>query len=360
VDCVSETLAFMLHTSATTGKAKGVMLSIGNIEANYDRTPAWLGLSHNDRILCALPLYNTFGLNQCINAMMVTGATLILLPRFDVVEVLRAMQNHHATFFPAVPTMLQKLLNHPQARQYDITSVKRFLLGAAPVPAPLVESVYEAVGRDAIVMTGYGLTEASALVSLDQTALDSDGNLLRPKSVGRPLPGIEMKVVDDAGSELPNGVVGQIVIRGPNIMQGYYRQPDETAAAVIDGWLQTGDLAVTDADGYFYVVDRKKDLIIRGGQNIYPADIEEQLYSHPAVAEAAAVGRADEVFGEVPEAYVALKPGRVTTSEELMNLCKSELAYFKVPKHIFILNELPKGPTGKILRRELRPQVDRQ
>lgn len=356
-DCRSEDLALMLYTSATTGKAKGVRLSIGNLQANYDRTPEWLGLNHDDRILCALPLYNTFALNQCINAIMVTGATLVLLPKFDVLHVLRAMQLHRITFFPAVPTMLQKLLNDPQAMHFDISSVKRLLVGAAPVPAPLLEQVYRSMGHDTVVMTGYGLTEASALVSLEHASLDSLGNLIRPRSVGRPLPGILMKIVTDDGDDAAPMAVGQIVIKGPNVMQGYHNKPAESADAVVDGWLQTGDVGMMDADGFYYVMDRKKDLIIRGGQNIYPAEIEEQLYAHPAVAEAAVVGRPDDVFGEVPVAYVALKPEAQATSEELMALCRAELAYFKVPKDIFVLAELPKGPTGKILRRELRPKA---
>jgi len=347
-------VALMLHTSATTGKAKGVMLSLGNLQANYDRTPEWLGLRGDDRILCALPLYNTFGLNQCINAIMVTGATMVLLARFDAVECLKAIQSHRCTFFPAVPTMLQKMLNDPQAPQFDLTSMRRLLVGAAPVPGPLLEQVYRTMGPDTVVMTGYGLTEASALVSLEHTALDSNGSLRRPKSIGRALPGIQMIIADEQGVEVAPGTVGQICIKGPNVMKGYYKLPAETEQAIVDGWLQTGDLGVMDDDRHFYIVDRKKDLIIRGGQNIYPADIEEALYHHPAVAEAAVVGRPDDLFGEVPEAFVAFKPGSAATIAELMDLCKLELAYFKVPKAIHVMAELPKGPTGKILRRGLR------
>ena len=354
VDRAKDDTALMLHTSATTGKAKGVMLTVNNLHANYDRTPAWLGLTKDDCILCALPLYNTFGLNQCINAIMVTGASMVLLPRFDVVECMMAIHTHRCTFFPAVPTMLQKLLSDSKISEYDIASVQRVLVGGAPVPGPLLEQIYRTMGRDTVVMTGYGLTEATALVSLEHTALDADGSICRPKSVGHVLPGIEMIVADDSGTELAPNTVGQICIKGPNVMKGYYKQEAETAKAVIDGWLYTGDLGVMDRDRNFYIVDRKKDLIIRGGQNIYPADIEEVLYAHPAVAEAAVVGRPDEMFGEIPEAFVALKLGATVSIEELMALCKTELAYFKVPKNIYFLDELPKGPTGKILRRGLR------
>lgn len=354
VDRSPDDIALMLHTSATTGKAKGVMLSLANLQANYDRTPDWLGLRGDDCILCALPLYNTFGLNQCINAIMVTGATMVLLSRFDAVECLKAIQTHRCTFFPAVPTMLQKVLNDPQAPQFDLTSMRRLLVGAAPVPGPLLEQVYRTMGAETVVMTGYGLTEACALVSLEHTAMDANGSLRRPKSIGRALPGIQMIIADEQGVEVAPGTVGQICIKGPNVMKGYYKLPAETAQAIVDGWLQTGDLGVMDEDRHFYIVDRKKDLIIRGGQNIYPADIEEALYHHPAVAEAAVVGRPDDLLGEVPEAFVAFKPGSVATVAELMDLCKLELAYFKVPKAIHVLAELPKGPTGKILRRGLR------
>ncbi len=350
----SDDVALMLHTSATTGKAKGVMLTIGNLQANYDHTPEWLGITGEDRILCALPLYNTFGLNQCINAMMVTGATLVLLPRFEVGACLQAIRAHRCSFLPAVPTMLQKILDDPMVGQFDLTCLRRLLIGAAPVPAPLLEQVYRVIGPDTVVMTGYGLTEASALVSLEHATLDDRGRLHRPKSVGRVLPGMQMKVTDECGLELPSGQVGQICIKGPNVMRGYYRHPEQTAQAIVNGWLQTGDLGMMDAERHFYIVDRTKDLIIRGGQNVYPADIEEVLYGHPAVAEAAAIGKPHELLGEVPEAFVALKPGCNATAPELMALCQSRLAYFKVPQEICILDELPKGPTGKILRRELR------
>jgi long-chain acyl-CoA synthetase len=347
-------LALMLHTSATTGKAKGVMLTVGNLQANYDCTPAWLGLASDDCILCALPLYNTFGLNQCINAIMVTGAAMVLLPRYNVMDCLEAIQAHRCTFLPAVPTMLQKILNDPAVAGFDLTSIRRLLVGGAPVPAPLLDQVYKTMGRTTVVMTGYGLTEATALVSLEHTSPDEWGNVRRPKTIGRVLPGMQMMIADEDGSELPPHQVGQILIKGPNVMKGYYKMKAETARAVVNGWLLSGDLGIMDEERYFYIVDRKKDLIIRGGQNIYPADIEEVLYLHPAVAEAAVIGRSDDVLGEVPEAFVALKPGGHVTAHELLELCKAELAYFKVPKSVHFLDELPKGPTGKILRRGLR------
>jgi long-chain acyl-CoA synthetase len=350
----AQDLALMLHTSATTGKAKGVMLSIANLRANYDRTPEWLGLDASDVILCALPLYNTFALNQCINATVFTGASMVLLRRFEAAACLAAVERHRCTFFPSVPTMLQKMLYHPDAHRHDVSSLRRLCVGAAPVPAPLLAAVHQRIGEGTEVITGYGLTEGTALVSMHRVTLDAAGVLQRPKSVGRSLPGIEVVILDDEGGEVPRGAVGEICVKGPNVMQGYYHMPEETARAIVDGWLHTGDLGCMEPDGHFAIVDRKKDLIIRGGQNIYPADIEEVLYHHPAVAEAAVIGVEDEVLGEVPRAFVALKPAAHATTESLLELCRAELAYFKVPVSIEILPELPKGPTGKILRRALR------
>jgi long-chain acyl-CoA synthetase len=350
----ADDLALMLYTSATTGRAKGVMLSIGNLEANYDCTPEWLGLAPDEVTLCALPLYNTFALNQCINALMVLGATMVLLRRFDAVACMEAIQEHRCTFFPAVPTMLQKLFNHPTAAQHDLTSVRRIVTGGAPVPAAVLARVHESTGNQVVVITGYGLTEATALNATHEVQLDANGQLHRPKSVGRALPGIRITVRDEGGDEVPYGTVGEICIKGSCVMKGYYKLPEMTSEAIRDGWLRTGDLGQMDPDGYFSVVDRKKDLIIRGGQNIYPADIEDALYGHPAVAEAAVVAQADDIMGEVPKAYVALKPGAAAEPEALLSHCRGLLASYKVPASVEILDELPKGPTGKILRRSLR------
>jgi long-chain acyl-CoA synthetase len=349
-------IGLMLNTSATTGKAKGVMLSIANLRANYDSTPAWLGLNHDTVTLCALPLYNTFGLNQCINAMMVTGASMVLMSRFDALKCLQSIERYGCTFFPAVPTMLQKLFDHPDIGDHDISSISRIMTGAAPVPAALLERIYATMGADTVVMTGYGLTEGSALVSLEHIEIDVDGKLKRPKSIGKVLPGMEICILGEDGVEVAAGQVGEICIRGPNVMIGYYKMPEDTSMALAGGWLHTGDLGLFDVDGNGYIVDRKKDVIIRGGQNIYPVDIEEVLYRIAGVSEVAVVGEADEALGEVPVAYVALRPGSTASSEIFIAHCKQELAYYKVPAAVHFLPELPKGPTGKILRRGLRPQ----
>ncbi|SDR64126.1 long-chain acyl-CoA synthetase, partial [Rhizobiales bacterium GAS113] len=285
VDLFETAICLMLNTSATTGKAKGVMLSIANIRANYDATPEWLGINGSSVILCALPLYNTFGLNQCINALMVTGASMVLMERFDAGKCLDAIEAHRCSFFPAVPTMLQRLFDHPDTYRRDLRSISRIMTGAAPVPAALLERIYAAMGRDTAVMTGYGLTEGTAIVSLEHIQLDANGRVARPKSIGRVLPGMEMRIVTESGQNAAVGEVGEICVRGPNIMQGYYKMPEETAVAIVDGWLRTGDLGMVDKDGHAYIVDRKKEVIIRGGQNIYPADIEEVIYHYPGVSE---------------------------------------------------------------------------
>jgi long-chain acyl-CoA synthetase len=311
-------------------------------------------LDSDEVILCALPLYNTFGLNQCINATIYLGATLVLLPKFDPLSVLQSIENWKCTFFPAVPTMLQRVLDFPEVDHFNLTSLRRFCVGAAPVPGPLLIKLRQRIAQDAIVIHGYGLTESTALVTTIQVVLDENGLVRNAKSIGRALPGIEMRIAAENGTNAQLGQVGEICIKGPCVMKGYYNAPEATSEAIVDGWLHTGDLGTMDVEGFFNIVDRKKDLIIRGGQNIYPVDIEEVLYHHPLVAEAAVIARPNEELGEVPVAFVSLKLNEVVTVDELLALCKSELAYYKVPASIQILSELPKGPTGKILRRALR------
>lgn len=347
-------IGLMLNTSATTGKAKGVMLTVANIGFNYDSTPGWLGLDENTVTLCALPLYNTFALNQCINALMVTGGTMVLMQRFDAEQCIKLIEKYRCTFFPGVPTMLQKLFDHPEAHNHDLSSISRIMTGAAPVPAALLERIYAFMGRDTVVMSGYGLTEGTALALLEHIELDDEGKVKRPKAIGKVLPGIELRILREDGSDVRPGEVGEICLRGANVMLGYYKMPEDTAVALAGGWLHTGDMGMFDAEGNSYIVDRKKDVIIRGGQNIYPADIEEVLYQVPGVSEAAVIGAPDETLGEVPVAYVATRPGEHVSAEDLIARCKEELAYFKVPAAIHFLQELPKGPTGKILRRGLR------
>lgn len=353
----SDDVVLLLNTSATTGKSKGVMLTAGNLAANYDATPRWLGLTGDDVILCALPLYNTFGLNQCINAMLVTGAALVLLPRFDAERCVQAIQRHGCTFMPAVPTMLQKIVDHPGLRPGALHTLRRIMTGGAPVPAALLQRVLAATNPDAVVLTGYGLTEGAALITLTQVSCDAEGEIVRGKTIGRVLDGMELEAMDEHGTILPHGAAGEFVVRGPNIMAGYYNAPDDTAQALKDGWLHTGDIGVIEPDGHAYIVDRKKDVIIRGGQNIYPADIEEVIYGITGVAEVAVVAQEDDVLGEVPVAFVAMQPDCEISAANIIARCAEHLASYKRPCAVHFLEELPKGPTGKILRRSLRDQL---
>ena len=347
-------VVMLLNTSATTGKSKGVMLTAGNLAANYDRTPGWLGLMPDDVIACALPLYNTFGLNQCINAMTSLGVTLVLIPRFDAAQLIAAIRKHGCTFLPAVPTMLQKLLEELAPGSDDLRSVRLIMTGGAPVPSPLLARLKTVLDPSARVVTGYGLTEGTALVTLTDVELGDDGEIVRGRTIGRVLDGMWMGVLREDGTLAESGEVGEFVLRGPNLMAGYHGAPEDTAAALAGDMLHTGDIGTIDAEGYAYIVDRKKDVIIRGGQNIYPADIEEVLYAVEGVAEVAVVAREDELMGEVPVAWVALSAGCAVEAETLLARCREELAPFKRPAAIHFLPELPKGPTGKILRRALR------
>jgi long-chain acyl-CoA synthetase len=357
--CRDHEPAMLLLTSATTGKAKGVVLTQANLAANYDRTPAWLGLDEQSTILCALPLYNTFGLNQGINAMLLSGATMVLLPRFDAGACIAAMASYGCNFMPAVPTMLQMMLDHPDAASGALSSLRLIMTGGAPVPASLLARLLKAT-HGARVLSGYGLTEATALVTLSAVELDTSGQIARPRSIGRVLDGMELAIMDADGALLPPMATGEIAVRGPNVMQAYFNAPQDTATALRDGWLMSGDIGYKDAEGYAYIVDRKKDVIIRGGQNIFPADIEEALYD-AGVAEAAVIGTEDALMGEVPVAYVAGGSAQSLGAEGLSQHCRTLLASYKLPSAIHILPELPKGPTGKILRRALRnPAIEVQ
>jgi long-chain acyl-CoA synthetase len=330
------------------------MLTLANLAANYDRTPGWLGLTEATVTLCALPLYNTFGLNQCINALMVTGGAMVLLPKFEPNLCLESIERFGCTFLPAVPTMLRKILDHPERPQHDLSSISTVMTGGAAVPAALLRDLSTAVAPEAAIFVGYGLTEATALVTLARVPRGDDAQTFRPQSIGKVLDGIEMRIATEDGGEAASGIVGEISLRGPSVMLGYYARPDETAIALSNGWLRTGDLGFVQDDGVCHIVDRKKDIIIRGGQNLYPAEIEEVLYRVEGIREAAVIGRPDEIMGEVPVAFVATAPEAGLTAEMLIARCKAELAGFKAPAAVHFLPELPKGPTGKILRRELR------
>jgi long-chain acyl-CoA synthetase len=349
VDRGADDLAVILYTSGTTGEPKGVALSHANLESNARAAASLHELSREDWGVAVLPLSHSYGLTV-MNAGHILGTRAALLRWFHPEAVLQTIQDFKAVSMAAVPTMLVYLLNYPGAERFDTRSMRVWGSGAAPLPGELVEPFERKFGGK--ILEGYGLTEASPVVS--------GHRLSGPRkvgSVGQPIPGVLVSIQDDDDRSLPPAEVGEVCVRGPNVMAGYYRNPEETARTVRDGWLHTGDMGRLDPDGFLYIVERKKDLIIRGGFNIYPREVEEVLYAHPDVAEAAVVGMKDPLMGEDVLAFVVLKGGRRASGEEIGAFCESRLARFKCPKQIRFVASLPKSPIGKILRKELRAQA---
>ncbi len=342
-------LAVILYTAGTTGQPKGVALSHGNLASNARSAASLYELDRQEWALAVLPLSHSYGLTM-MNAGNVLGTRAVLLRWFNPEAVLDAIQEYRAQSMSGVPTMYVYLLNYPDAGRFDTSSMRVWGSGAAPLPVEIVEPFEKKFGGR--LLEGYGLTEASPVVSAHRYA-----GVRKLGSVGQPIPGVEVRIFDDQDRELPVGEVGEICVRGPNVMLGYYRMPDETARALRHGWLRTGDVGRLDADGFLYVVERKKDLIIRGGLNVYPREVEEVLYAHPKVAEAAVVGSPDPLMGEEVCAFVVLKPGEPATADELIGLCQQHLAKFKCPRQVRFVESLPKSPVGKILRKELRGLV---
>ena len=349
VDRSPDDLAVILYTSGTTGVPKGVALSHANLESNARAAASLHELGREDWAVAVLPLSHSYGLTV-MNAGHILGTRAALLRWFHPEAVLRAIQEFRAVSMSAVPTMLVYLLNYPDADRFDTSSMRVWGSGAAPLPTEIVEPFEKKFGGR--ILEGYGLTEASPVVSAHR--------LSGPRklgSVGRAIPGVTISIQDDEDRSLPAGEVGEVCVKGPNVMAGYYRNPEETARTVRDGWLHTGDMGRLDADGFLFIVERKKDLIIRGGFNIYPREVEEALYAHPQVAEAAVVGMKDPLMGEDVVAFVVVKAGQRASAEEIAAFCETRLARFKCPKQIRFVDSLPKSPIGKILRKELRTQV---
>jgi long-chain acyl-CoA synthetase len=349
-------VAVLQPTGGTTGLPKCAMLTHRNLVANAHQVAAWFpGVSRADAasILCPLPLFHIYGLTVDMNYAMLIGATLILIPRFDPEMVLKATK-HKPRLFPGAPIMYQTLAHHPEVAKFDLSSIEACISGAAPL-APEVQRDFEAVtgGR---VVEGYGLTEASPVTHCNPVHGER-----RNGTIGLPFPSTDARVADPASGEtLPPGEVGELVLRGPQVMAGYWERPEETAATLRDGWLHTGDMATMSEDGFFTIVDRAKDLVIVGGINVYPREIEEVLISHPAVADAGVIGIPEERHGEVPYAFVVLSPGTTATGEELLAHCRANLARYKVPSRIEFRDELPKTMIGKVLRKELRAEFEKR
>ena len=345
-------LAVILYTSGTTGTPKGVALSHANLESNARSAASLSELDRERWGVGVLPLSHSYGLTV-MNAGHILGTRAALLRWFNPEEVLRTIQEFRAESMSGVPTMFVYLLHYPEGSRYDTSTMRMWGSGAAPLPVEIVEPFERRFGGK--VLEGYGLTEASPVVSAHRLS-----GVRKLGSVGQPIPGVTVSIRDDEDRALPADELGEVSVQGPNVMVGYYRNPEETAKTIRGGWLRTGDMGRLDADGFLYIVERKKDLIIRGGFNIYPRDVEEALYAFPTVAEAAVIGRPDTLMGEEVVAFVVLKPGQAATADEVMSFCQSRLARYKCPKEIRFVNALPKSPVGKILRKELRGQARTQ
>jgi long-chain acyl-CoA synthetase len=339
--------AVILYTSGTTGTPKGAELTHDNLRRNAEIVvEKLLQLTADDVIFGGLPLFHSFGQTCTLNAAISAGAGLTLLPRFDPAQALTIIAGHRATIFAAVPTMYGALLSVPDRDSCDVSALRVCLSGGAALPVEVLRAFDDAFGCQ--VLEGYGLSETSPVASFNHP-----DRVRKPGSIGTPVAGVQMRVLDTAGNEVGTGEVGEIAIRGHNIMKGYWQRPEATAAAISDGWFHTGDLGRVDDDGYFFIVDRQKDMIIRGGYNVYPREIEEVLYEHPDVAEAAVIGLPDALLGEEVGAAVALKAGATVTVEQLRAHVKNQVAAYKYPRHVWFVEALPKGPTGKILKRNI-------
>jgi len=348
-----EDLAVLQYTGGTTGTPKGAMLTHKNLVANTTQLDAWSYTSAGtDSVLCVIPFFHIYGLTVALNFAVKSGATMILYPRFEAKPVLKAINRYHPNYFPGIPAMYTNLVNRDDIKKYDLSSIRRCLSGAAPLPVAILNRFENLTG--ATLVEGYGLTEASPVTHANP--LDSKSKR-KEGSVGFTLPDTEAKIVGmDSGKDLSIGEAGELLIRGPQVMKGYWNHPTETRTTLRDGWLHTGDIAKVDGEGYFYIVERKKDMIDVSGFKAWPREIEEVLFEHPAVREAAVIGVPDPEKGEVVKAFVVLQPDRVAEIKgtELQEFCRKKLASYKVPREIEFVDELPKSLIGKVLRRVLR------
>jgi long-chain acyl-CoA synthetase len=341
--------AVILYTSGTTGKPKGAELTHSNLLRNCRGVSSDLAeFTEDDVLLGALPLFHSFGQTCTMNAGVCVGATITMLPRFDPEKALDILGRDRVTIFQGVPTMYNAMLHSGSADDADCSTLRLCMSGGAAMPAELMRAFEEKF--ECIILEGYGLSETSPVASFNHPDRDR-----KPGSIGTPIEGVEMQVWDDDGNELPQGEVGEIVIRGHNIMKGYWNREEANREAITDdGWFRTGDMAKVDEDGYFFIVDRKKDLIIRGGYNVYPREIEEVLYEHPAIQEAAVVGVPHDELGEEVGAAVVLCQGESLEADDVKRYVKEQVAAYKYPRQVWFVDELPKGPTGKILKREIK------
>ena len=346
-------VAVLQYTGGTTGTSKGAMLTNRNLIANAMQVAAWFsaGSHRSEKLLGAIPLFHVYGLTAVMLLSVVAGIEVILYPNpREIGAILKLINKTKPSLFPGVPTMYIAILRHPKLAKYDLRSIRACISGAAPLPNEVRKQFEAATGGR--LVEGYGLTEASPVTHCNPL------NGVVKECIGIPFPDTDAKIVDadDPTRDLVQGEVGELAVRGPQVMKGYWNKPEETKLVLRDGWLLTGDLAKMDADGYFYIVDRKKDMILCSGYNVYPREVEEVLFMHPAVGEAAAIGVPDPYRGETVKAFVVLKPGRTATEADLIAFCKERLAPFKVPKAVEFATALPMSLVGKVLRRQLREQ----
>lgn len=348
-----ETVAVLQYTGGTTGRPKGAMLTHQNLVANavqaYSMLPG--GVTEDDMTVCALPLFHVYALTMCMNLSIYTGIPMLLVPRFHAHELVQLIERYRPTLFPAVPTMYVALTQVIPPGSDALSSLRVCNSGGAPMPVQVMEAFESLTG--ATVLEGYGVSEASPVTHLNPSA-----DRRRAGSIGLPTPNTDVRIVSpkDSSVTLPVGEIGELAVRGPQVMKGYWNRPEETAETLVDGWLLTGDMAKLDEDGYTYIVDRKKDMIIASGYNVYPREVEEVLYKHPAVLEAAVVGAPDDYRGETVKAFVVCKPGYTVTAEDIQAWCRQYLSAYKVPTLVEFRSDLQKTAIGKILRRALRDE----
>jgi long-chain acyl-CoA synthetase len=343
--------AVIMYTSGTTGRPKGAELTHMQLYMNADIPGRLFDVHPDDIVITVLPLFHVFGLSSIVNVCVRFGCTMSLIPRFDPATVLAAIERDGATIFEGVPAMFVALLASPELGSHDVSSLRIAISGGASIPAPVLDAFEERFG--VVILEGYGLTETASTTTFNVSATDR-----RPYSVGKPIWGTQTEVWDADGKSLPpgRGSVGEVVTRGLHVMKGYLNKPEDTASVFTGKWFHTGDLGYFDEDGYLYIVGRSKELIIRGGYNIYPAEIEGVLHEHPAVAEAAVIGIPDDRLGEEVMAVLTLRPGAVLTAPEAIAFCRERVAAYKYPRVIEIRDELPRNALGKILKDQLLPQ----
>ncbi|MFL5821719.1 MAG: long-chain-fatty-acid--CoA ligase [Solirubrobacteraceae bacterium] len=338
-------IGVILYTSGTTGSPKGAVLTHGNLRMSTDVATTLVEMSADDVILGALPFFHVFGQACGLNGATKLGACLSLIPRFNPGKTLKAIERDKVTIFEGVPTMYSAVLNADDRDDHDTSSLRIGITGGQAMPVEVMERFEEAFGIE--VLEGYGLSETTSVGTFNHPGER------KPGSIGKPVEGVEVKIVDDDGDEVEQGEIGEIAIKGDNVMAEYWNKEEATKEELRDGWFHTGDMGHIDEDGFVFIDDRKKDMIIRGGENVYPREIEEVLYRHGAIAEAAVIGVEDERLGEEVGAAVVVKEGEDVSAEDIQEYVKGKLAKYKYPRKIWFADELPKGPTGKILKREI-------